>query len=723
MPSPFHKHIKAALADDNLQKALDDNFERRLQGRMAAFASLPDAPAMRQRAHAMRAEVIENLDRYLERFISQVQAHGIIVHQAVDTSQAVEIILDIARRRGGGSPVTIAKSKTMVSEEIHLNHALEQAGVRPVETDLGEYIVQLRGEPPSHIITPAVHLRRQQVGQLFHEKLGVPYTEEIAEMTNTARRTLRQVFLEADIGLSGVNFGVAETGTLVLMTNEGNGRMVSTVPGVHISLMGMERLVPSLDDLALMMALLPRSATGQKLTVYASLIHGPRREGEIDGPRERYLVILDNGRSAIRRTPLSEVLYCIRCGACLNVCPVFREIGGHAYVGRRGEYSIYPGPVGSVLTPALFSASEYGHLARASSLCGACKEACPVDIDLPEMLLRVRAGMAIPPSPSPFPHKGEGEKTGNKGILGDSVAQNTLISGTVQDGRKGAVSNAPALLKLGIRIFSLAASHARLFGMAQRLAGLGGKLVAPRSRWLHLPALTGWGAGKDFPRPASKSFQARWNASPSHPLSPESSHNRSPSPLKRGGEDTGKLYVSRSEASANIQFSGLLEQFTTELEALEGKVMVCSYSELGGQVLSLLMGKGIQAIMAWDGKRLPPGLLDVLQGGGIRISHTPEPSARAGITGAIAGVAETGTLVIPSGVGRPLTASLLPEVHIAVMRQEDICQTLSQAFNLRQVREASAVALVTGPSRTADIEMALTIGVHGPGEVHVFCVV
>ena len=248
---------------------------------------------MRQRAHAVRAEVIANLDRYLEQFLTQVQAHGITVHRAADAAQAVQIILEIARRRlsTAARPVTIAKSKTMVSEEIHLNQALEQAGIRVVETDLGEYIVQLRGEPPSHIITPAVHLRRQQVGQLFHEKLGMPYTEDIPAMTNTARRTLRQVFLEADIGLSGVNFGVAETGTLVLMTNEGNGRMVTTLPPVHIALMGIERLVPNLDDLALMMALLPRSATGQKLTVYASLIHSPRRAGrDRMGRSERHLV-------------------------------------------------------------------------------------------------------------------------------------------------------------------------------------------------------------------------------------------------------------------------------------------------------------------------------------------------------------------------------------------------------------------------------------------------
>ncbi len=715
MTTSFHEHIRSALADENLQAALDANTERRIQGRLNAFASLPDAHGMRQKAHAVRAEVISNLDSYLDQFIAQVQAHGITVHRAADANQAVQTILEIARRASPVVPATIAKSKSMVSEEIHLNHALEQAGMRPVETDLGEYIVQLRGEPPSHIITPAVHLRRQQVGQLFHEKLGVPYTEDIPEMTNTARRNLRQVFLNAQVGLSGVNFGVAETGTLVLMTNEGNGRMVTTVPPVHIALMGMERLVPNLDDLALMMALLPRSATGQKLTVYASLIHGPRRPGEIDGPRERHLVIVDNGRNAIRQTPLSEILYCIRCGSCLNACPVFREIGGHAYVGRLGEYSIYPGPVGSVLTPALFSASEFGHLARASSLCGACKEVCPVDIDLPKLLLRVRAGMTEPVLPlslAPYPNKGGGDK--GKGENSKS------------DVAKKAKSNAPWFMKLGIHLYSLAAVHPRIFGLAQRLVALGGRLAAPRSPWVRLPALTGWGASKDFPRPEIRPFHARWSSRPQNKtkvdgdqpltlisLSPDrippdrrSQDPLSPTPLSLAGED----------------HQSLLSRFRAELEALGGSVTACLESELAGCMLDFLVKRGVQAVMAWDRAYLPAGLLEVLQRGGVRVSTQPDPSLRAGITGALAGVAETGTLVLPGGVGRPLTVSLLPEIHLAVLRKADIRANLTQVLDLREVREASAVALVTGPSRTGDIEMSLTIGVHGPGEVHVFCV-
>ncbi len=333
MPDEFHAHIDRSIADPDLQVALDGNAEKRIAGRRQAFASIPDYQERRQRAHAVRADVIANLDDYLDEFIRHVEENGFVVHRAADGVQAVQIILEIIQQN---QAKLVAKSKTMVSEEINLNHLLEAAGLRVVETDLGEFIVQIRGEKPSHIITPAVHLRRGQVGQTFHEKLGVPLTDSIPEMTSVARKTLREVFLTADIGLSGVNFGVIENGTICVMTNEGNGRMVTTVP-VHIALMGMERLVPNMDDLALMMSLLPRSATGQKMTVYASLLKGPRREEDADGPTQRHLVLVDNGRSKLRSSALAEILYCIRCGACLNACPVFREIGGHAYVDVKGE--------------------------------------------------------------------------------------------------------------------------------------------------------------------------------------------------------------------------------------------------------------------------------------------------------------------------------------------------------------------------------------------------
>ena len=455
MASIFRSKIRHSIADENLQAALDANAERRIRVREAAIASLDNPQALRARAHAVRADVIDHLDEYLKQFTQQAAHNGFQVHFASDARQAVEIVLRLSSQKKAN---LVAKSKTMVSEEIGLNHALENAKLKVVETDLGEYIVQLRGETPSHIITPAVHLRRQDVGRLFEEKLGLPYTEDISLMTNVARSTLRQVFLEADIGVSGVNFGVAETGTICVVTNEGNGRMVTTVPQTHIALMGIERLVPALDDLALMLSLLPRSATGQKLSVYTSLLNSPRRVGDADGPQERHLVLVDNGRRGVRESELKEILYCIRCGACLNACPVFREIGGHAYVSLDGKNSPYPGPMGSVVSPALFGLEQFGQLARASSLCGACREACPVDIDLPKLLLRVRAGLGVGKS------------------------------------RGTARSNAPAALKLGMSFFSLAATSPWRFAVAQRLAGMFGTFTSLFNRddpWIRLPALSG----------------------------------------------------------------------------------------------------------------------------------------------------------------------------------------------------------------------------------------
>ena len=701
----FHQRIQASLADENLQAALDANAERRIAVREKAFASLPDHAALRQRAHAVRAEVIAHLDEYLEQFLERARANGVIVHRAKDAAQAVQAILDISRQHGAR---LLAKSKTMVSEEIELNRALEAAGLQVVETDLGEYIVQLRGEPPSHIITPAVHLRRADVGKTFHEKLGIPFTEDIPTMTTAARKALREVFLTAEIGISGVNFGVAETGTICVLTNEGNGRMVTTVPRVHIALMGMERLVPTLDDLAVMLDLLPRSATGQKITVYASLLHGPRRADDPDGPQERHLVVVDNGRSAMRQSPLAEMLYCIRCGACLNACPVFREIGGYAYVSQAGRGSAYPGPMGSVLSPALFGQEAFGQLARASSLCGACKEACPVDIDLPKLLLRVRAGQGVGAPVQP---------------------------------------NAPDGLALGLRLFSWAAVSPGRFGLAQRLAGafggLGRLLIGQKGPqgddWLRLPAVTGWGYSKDFPRPRGRVLRKWMEERFKHGEHRE--HGEGERESGREGEG-GLLREERSQRQEDERLAGEegsrredgeavearpVEKLAQELEALGATFERCGEGEAAGRVLGLLRGRGIQTILAWEAD-LPDGLLGALKAGGVEVRHPTAESkpqdcqVRAGLSGALAALPETGTLLLAGGPGRPLAVSLLPELHIVVVRERVMCSTLAQMLNLPAVRQAAAAALVSGPSRTADIEMTLTIGVHGPGELHVICI-
>jgi len=677
----FQQRIRRSLANETLQLALDANAARRKASRQAAFASLPDLQERRARAHAIKAEIVAHLEDYLAEFIRQVEANGIHVHRAKDAQEAVSIVLKIVKDSPqrlkdsfvnppdlSGEDVLIAKSKSMVSEEIELNHALEAAGYRVVETDLGEYIVQLRGERPAHIITPAVHLRRQEVGVLFAEKLGIPYTEDIPTLTNTARKVLREVFLNAHVGISGVNFGVVESGTLCLVTNEGNGRMVTTLPPVHIALMGIERLIPTLDDLALFLSLLPRSATGQKLSVYTSLIHAP-----LPG-QTRHLILLDNGRLALRASPLAESLYCIRCGACLNACPVFRELGGHAYG------SIYPGPIGSVISSALVD-PQFDYLAQASSLCGACREACPVDIDLPGLLLRVRAGSS--------PRRTQSDPRGEQ-----------------REAKQHEGAGIPLPVKLGLKSFRLAASTPRLFAALQTLGGLLTHLLSPRRAYLHLPAWTGWGYSKDFPRLAVRPFRARWKEIGGREQRIES---------REQGIESREQGAERREQRGESREDGqeVVERFVQELTALGGKVERVSADELAARLQAFLAETG--ATQALTDDTVAPLL-------GKAAVRRPDPGIPVGVTGALCAIAETGSLVLVSGAGETLTASLLPPVHAVVLRTGQIVPTVAEALARPEVRRAAAGVIVTGPSRTADIEMALTIGVHGPGKLTVFLV-
>ena len=687
----FRERIRLSLANKTLQIALDANAERRVTGRVAAFASLPDWRERRQRAHAVRAEVIEHLEENLEKFIRRAQQNGIVVHRAKDAAEAIRIGLGIIRdstqvsqQKTGrvsqstvrekeeplvplrGKEILVAKSKSMVSEEINLNHALEAEGIRVVETDLGEYIVQLRDERPTHIITPAVHLRREDVGQLFHEKLGIPYTEDIPTLTNTARQALREVFLTADVGISGVNLGVVETGTLCLVTNEGNGRMVTTLPPVHIALMGMERLVPTLDDLALMLSLLPRSATTQKLSVYTQLIRSSFPD------QQRHLIILDNGRTRLRNSPLKESLYCIRCGACLNACPVFREIGGHGY------QSVYPGPIGSVISAGFFG-SDFVPLAQASSLCGACKEACPVDIDLPKLLTRVRAGQ----SPG----------TTDRSSL-------ALDSGLSMPG------------KIFLQMYSRVARSPRLFRVAQKFAALGTRLVAPFDGYVRLPAVTGWGFSKDLPKFAGRTFRDRWDALEERRLNTATGIqvDRYTRRQAEAEEVTGE--------SVAYDRSELLAQFTEELTKVNGNLVHTKAEDITNKIIGFIESRGMDRI------HLEPHVLDehALQKAGITVSHVPDPGIRVGVTKAICGLADTGSILIVDGEGDPLQASLLPEIHIAVLCASRILPSLTNALALPILTQARSAIFITGPSRTADIEMSLTIGMHGPRELHVFLV-
>ena len=380
-PGRFREVARRKLADAHVQQAIDFSTQRLYDLRTAAWAGLDDVEALRERGREIRTRTIAELDRHLAAFTLAVEARGGHVRFCRTAEEANAYVVEVCSRVGAK---LVAKSKSMVSEEIRLNDALEAAGIRPVETDLGEYILQLAGEHPVHIIAPAIEKTKEDVAELFSRVEGKPVEAELEALTQAARRQLREVFLTADVGITGGNFAVAETGSVVLVTNEGNARFTSSLPRVHIAITGMERLVPTLADLSVLLRLLGRSGTGQKLTVYTTLCTGPRREGEADGPDEFHVIILDNGRSNLLGTHYQEMLNCIRCGACLNVCPVYRKTAGEAYG------PVYSGPMGAVLVPLLVGLERARSLPHASSLCGHCSAACPVKIPLHEYLLDLR---------------------------------------------------------------------------------------------------------------------------------------------------------------------------------------------------------------------------------------------------------------------------------------------------------------------------------------------
>lgn len=378
---PFDQRVERAIQDPALRKALKNVQAKFRAGKDHAAEELGNWEEWRTRAEAIRSHTIEHLDYYLDQFSTNIERNGGNVYFADDDHEAVDYLLQLARTKGAK---TVIKSKSMVSEEVHLNQRLEAEGIKAIESDLGEFIIQLAKETPSHIIGPAIHKNRQQIARLFSEIAGRELTDDTPTLTRFAREELRDQFFKADIGISGCNFAIAETGSIILVSNEGNARLTTTIPKTHVVIMGMERIVPSWEAADAVLSLLPRSATGQKITSYVTAISGPKKENDQDGPEDLHVIIVDNGRSNALGTKYQSILHCIRCGACLNVCPVYRHIGGHAYG------SVYPGPIGSVLTPILEGFSAWEELPYASSLCGACTEACPVKIPLHDFLIELR---------------------------------------------------------------------------------------------------------------------------------------------------------------------------------------------------------------------------------------------------------------------------------------------------------------------------------------------
>lgn len=461
----FKSQAHDALADPVLQNALG-NIKTGFQARRAAAVSrVPEWEQLRDQGKAIKDHVLAHLDHYLERFSAKVEERGGQVHWARTAGEANETILKICREAGAR---TVTKGKSMVAEETGLNDFLEANGVAPVETDLGEYIIQLRRETPSHIVAPAVHLTQGQVEDTFrqhhtHLEPGRPLSEP-AQLLGEARAELRQKYFAAEVGITGANFLVAETGSTVIVTNEGNGDLTQMLPRVHIVLASIEKIVPTLEDASSILRLLARSGTGQDYTSYVTLSTGPKRPGDLDGPDQFHVVLLDNGRTSMLGTEFQDMLRCIRCAACLNHCPIYQSVGGHAYGW------VYPGPMGSVLTPQLIGVEEAGNLPNASTFCGRCEQVCPMKIPLPKMMRHWR------------------EREFERHLSPTPMRYGLLLWGWLV--------RHPALYRLAI-------------GMA---AGALARLGKTSGRFMSLPLAGGWTGVRDLPAPQGQTFHAAYRA-------------------------------------------------------------------------------------------------------------------------------------------------------------------------------------------------------------------
>jgi L-lactate dehydrogenase complex protein LldF len=461
----FKANAHKALGDVQLQKALGNVRIGFIEKRQAAVDRLPEFDQLRESAKAIKDHALANLDLYLERYEAQVVRSGGHVHYARDAAEARNLILEICQSVGAK---TVTKGKSMISEEIAINAHLEANGLVPIETDLGEYIIQLRNELPSHIIAPAVHLNATQVEEDFrrvhtHLEAGRDLSQPVQLLTE-ARGVLREKFLAADVGITGANFLVAETGSSIIVTNEGNGDLTQILPKIHIVIASLEKIVPTLEDASQILRVLARSATGQDMSVYTTVSTGPRRKGDVDGPEQYHVVILDNGRSAMLGTEFQDMLRCIRCGACMNHCPVYHAVGGHAYGW------VYPGPMGAVLTPTLIGVDKGGHLPNASTFCGRCESVCPMKIPLPKMMRHWR------------------EREFERHL-------------------------SPATVRGGISLWGYFAKRPLLYRLATRVAMKALALASRgKGRFTSLPLAGGWTQYRDFPAPQGQTFQAQWQA-------------------------------------------------------------------------------------------------------------------------------------------------------------------------------------------------------------------
>jgi len=728
--SEFYDSARRYTADLDhrrlIQKALSGYYVKRdeYKNRFQSWSGARDAAA------EIKWEAINHLDRYLEEFASKLEARGAKVFWAETGQEARDYIVRVARQNNVRS---IIKSKTMTGEEIHLNETLEKEGFELVESDLGEYIVQLRHEPPYHLVFPAMHLRREQISDLFHDKLGSERTNQPEELTMIARRVMRQKFCAADMGITGANFAVAETGMISITENEGNARLTASLPKIHVALVGIEKILPRLTDLALFLPMLATAGAGQSLTCYNTLYGAPRLPGEPDGPTEFHVVLLDNRRTQLLAdAEQRDALHCIRCGACLNVCPIFKNVGGHSYG------TTYQGPIGSVITPHLRGLHDWKHLPSASSLCGACTEACPVKINLHHHLLHNRRNAAR--------------------------AESSLIERLMYRGF--------AFTMQRPKVYQLATELARLLDPFRQV--INGTLLDP---------LRPWTKTRSFPPFAEKSFRDLWRertnesqatlqsqsvvAQVSKPaVSPISKSadrttaaNDSDAKNPTGGRErilarirealkiaaphphSEQSRASEQAVSENASpqqwlppvgktLDEQIELFRQNTQTLKADFEICpDISAAVRFVKTLSTNEGWKKIGFHEGELTSAvagalNLPTVTTDNGYAVDALE--SCDVGITECEALIAQTGTVLVSGRRSGGRTLSVLPPHHVVLARRSQMMPDLTTALQKAQEKFANEfpgiLSLITGPSRTGDIERILVLGAHGPKRLTILLV-
>jgi L-lactate dehydrogenase complex protein LldF len=691
----FPKAASVALRDSQLRRNLSKATGTIRAKRAAVVEELPDWQQLRRAGRDAKNAALADLGAQVTRLEQAVTAAGGHVHWARDAAEANRAVCEVVRSHDAHE---VVKVKSIASDEIGLNEALAAAGVRAVETDLAELIIQLGDDVQSHILVPAIHKNRAEIRDLFARELGLPdLSDEPAALAEAARLHLRAKFLSSRVGISGANFAVAETGTVCVFESEGNGRMCTTLPEVLVTVMGIEKVIAEWRDMEVFLQLLPRSSTGERMNPYTSFWTGVRPG---DGPREFHLVLLDNGRTDVLADRVGrQALRCIRCSACLNVCPVYSRTGGHAYE------SVYPGPIGAILTPQLKRLEDARSLPYASSLCGACYEVCPVEIDIPRVLVHLR-GRVVEGEPAYKPEK------------------------------------------LAMRALFRAFSSRRAYERAQKAARLGSRPLARGDRIERLPwPLSGWTSTRDLARPPKETFRAWWirergdQAGPpvATPAEPASRAPGSDVRSGRGGDDARAVvlerigraladspppsgpsrdYVRRSDRSRDEVVSRFVERvsdYRATVRRAERSSVTAVLSELCREQGAATLAVPGDLPEAWH----PEGVELVPDSG---LSAHELDRLDGSLTGCAQAIAETGTIVLDGGAGQGRRAlTLVPDYHLCVVEEDQIADLVPEAVERLEpaVREGRPLTFVSGPSATSDIELNRVEGVHGPRTLHV----